>query len=226
MKLKNYLLFLTIFTNIFFISSINSSQSILFTFVSPVPNSKLNNPGTNLILKINKGINVSNFTLKSITVTGSISGKHKCEFNKTDDDHTMIFKPYTKFALGETVTVEVISNNSAEKIKNKVFNFKFNIKYKQAQINPSDFYRNEFGNGFLNSIIKGNRNPNFRNSINDTIPDDFPQISVTNNNNPTEGKIFLCNFQTDTSAHYGPYLMILNKYGNLIWYKHMQNSMF
>lgn len=222
---QKYLLFVLSIIIIFFTNSIFSKSGNLFTYISPVPNSDLNKPGTNLILKINKDANLSRFKIKHLEVIGSISGNHIGEFFKTDDDHTIIFKPYNKFTLGESVNVKLLSSNPMDKSNKSILKFEFKIGRAQANFNYMDFYRKELGVNFTNIIINNSKFPN-KFSKNDTLPDDFPQISVLSDNNPAEGKIFLCNFQPDTSIQYKPYLIILDQHGTLLWHKKMQNACF
>ncbi len=55
----------------------------------------------------------------------------------------------------------------------------------------------------------------------DTVPSDFPEITVNANNNPSPGYLFLSNFPLSANVTYTPYLMILRPDGTPYFYRKM-----
>ncbi len=59
-------------------------------------------------------------------------------------------------------------------------------------------------------------------TVEDSLPDDFPEITVNVNNNPSNGFIFLSNFPLSANVEYTPYLMILKPDGTPYFYRKME----
>ena len=77
-----------------------------YQFISPVPNSSMLLPETNIIIREGNLINeASLFGTSIINVFGSKSGAHTGTLILSDDGKTIIFKPYEKFPYGETINV-------------------------------------------------------------------------------------------------------------------------
>ena len=62
-------------------------------------------------------------------------------------------------------------------------------------------------------------------TLTDTVPDDFPQITLNVNDNPSNGMIFLSNFPLEPGVNYTPYLMILNNDGSPWFYRKMNANL-
>jgi hypothetical protein len=210
-----------------FISTFNSlhpktksNLTSLFSYISPVPNSELNLPGTNILLKAFDESTVNSLEEKNIIVTGSLSGYHIGKIHKTDDSRIIVFKPLNEFSNGENVYVRIKEIKSQNNIV-KSFSFNFKIAKQQVKVNFSNSFQREYKeNGiYYNQTQNLNKKINVNNI--DSIPSDFPPISIVQYNNPTPGKIFLSNFSIDTSNHESGYLIIVDNYGNPIRYKRM-----
>ena len=59
----------------------------------------------------------------------------------------------------------------------------------------------------------------------DSIPDDFPEITVNVDDNPTPGMIFLSNFPLEGGVNYTPYLMILKEDGSPFFFRKMDANL-
>jgi hypothetical protein len=86
-----------------------------FQYIYPMPDSKYISTETTLIFRFNeKWQNVINPSLLAIDVKGQKSGVHPGKIIHADDQKTIIFKPFQKFALYETVFVEIDINLNEE----------------------------------------------------------------------------------------------------------------
>ena len=73
-------------------------------YISPVPNSSLNNEKTNIIIGYNTAINPQEI---SFSVKGSVSGYHTGVIKAVENNTKLLFIPYAQFAIGDTVSVMV-----------------------------------------------------------------------------------------------------------------------
>ncbi len=215
-------------------STLSTAQSInieKFQYLSPVPGSKLNSKGTNIIIKSGyefDGPEVNN--LSTITVTGNKSGKHSGKIILAEDNRILIFKPYKKFSDGEIVTVQ-LSNNlktiSGKQIPNLSYSFETSAVDLNEQIRSdptkySEFLTAEFYDYRNEYFHKKNR---FQSSVKknyiiqtDSLPEDFPEIRVDSINNPAPGYIFLAPFGYPKPIE-STYLIITDNYGVPVFYK-------
>ncbi|OGU54916.1 MAG: hypothetical protein A2V66_02080 [Ignavibacteria bacterium RBG_13_36_8] len=97
-----------------------------FQYVSPKPGSTYNTMESTIIIR--EGSFIDRFGLNEfdIFVYGSISGKINGELLLSNDNKTIIFKPYQKFLPGEKVTVEVkdgIKKSNGGKTEPYIFTF-------------------------------------------------------------------------------------------------------
>ena len=220
---------------IFLFSTLAIAQNISvkkFQYLSPVPNSKLNSKETNIIIK--PGYTLDNSILNnlpsSITVIGNKSGKHSGKIILAENDRTLIFKPYEKFADGEIVTVQ-LSNGLKSIGGNQIPSLKYSFETSAVDLNeqiksdPKKYFE------FMNSEFDNPRNHNYhtanriQNSYKknytvqtDSLPDDFPVITVDSINNPTSGYIFLTPFGYPADVQ-STYLIITDNYGVPVFYK-------
>jgi len=189
----------------------------LYQFISPVPDSKMILPETNIIIREGEFIDESTLSGNKLNVFGSVSGKHPGSMVLSDDQKTIIFKPYNSFSGGETVYVEY--NGGMRKVsgdKLLPFNFKFEISKK----NPDkDYSRSTL------EILEQEASYNFsipHKSINESLfspdeelPEDFPNITINTYNNPSDGFLFISPF----SSYDLGYLIIIDNRGIPIFYR-------
>lgn len=205
------------------ITSLCFPQSSLissYQFISPVPNSSMLLPETNIIIREGSLINeASLFGTDIIKVIGSESGTHAGTLILSDDGKTIIFRPYEKFSYGETINVSynggIYKSNGEELLP---LNFTFNIcdknSYKNHKRSIKDFLELDT-KSYLNHTpkLKGQKLP----ITNDGLPEDFPTVTVNTFNNPSPGYSFLAPFTNS----YNPlgYLMIVDNKGVPIFYQ-------
>ncbi len=77
------------------------------TYLSPVPDSPFNLPGTNIILRIDRPVRKDDTERIVRRVTGSASGPHVCAAFVSRDGRTIQYRPGIPFARGESVTADI-----------------------------------------------------------------------------------------------------------------------
>jgi len=197
-----------------------NSKISSYQFISPVPNSSMLLPETNIIIREGNLINEASLSRSNIIkVIGSESGTHTGSLILSDDGKTIIFKPHKKFSYGETINVSYnggIYNLTGEELL--PLNFTFYISgrnsYKDYKRDIKDFFGLDI-NSNLNHTpkLKGQK----LSITNDGLPDDFPTVTVNTFNNPSPGYSFLAPF----SYPFIPlgYLMIVDNKGIPIFYQ-------
>ncbi len=137
-----------------------------FTYLSPMPGSKMNNLETSIILKTGKFIDATSLKNALITINGSLSGVHEASIKLARDNKTILVYPITKFSGGETVSVEIkdgIKNADGSKVSGASFQFRTHPEYTAAQKAAiSSAYRqikiDEYGLEGFESMFEGNEN--------------------------------------------------------------------
>ncbi len=75
-------------------------------YISPKPGSIYNSSSENIIIKVDRNLDRSKSYNSLFKVYGSKSGKISGEIIFSDDNKTLIFKPYNKFKKSEKVTID------------------------------------------------------------------------------------------------------------------------
>ena len=206
-----------------------------FQYLSPVPGSKLNTIETNIIIRYGDAFDNYNIG-NSLVVTGSKSGYHTGKVILAEDNKTLIFKPDTQFSDGEVVTVEfnpnlkTVLNKQVPDLKYSFETSKINLN-KMIKSNP-DKYSSLLSSGFETvkntSLLKSNISQNLFNQKTytiqkDSLPKDFPVITVNTINNPAPGKIFLTPYlrRNGSAANY---IIIIDNYGVPVFYRKMASG--
>ena len=228
-----FLLSILININTTLAQNINDKE---FQYISPVPSSKLNSTGTNIIIRYGSTINKSLMdNTSTLYVSGSKSGHHSGKLVLAENGKTLLFIPDILFSDCEVVTVKLTGNLetiSGEKIPMLQFSFetsKVNLN-KEIKSNPEKYYRllnTDFGiantrySQKINSLQPGFIQKNY--SVEkDSLPGDFPKITVSSIHNPAPGKIFFSPFDTETDTLF--YLIITDNYGIPVFYKKMNHD--
>lgn len=197
-----------------------NSHTSSYQFISPVPNSSMLLPETNIIIREGNLINEASLSQSNIIkIIGSESGTHTGSLILSDDGKTIIFKPYEKFSYGEIINVSY--NGGIYKLTGEELpplNFTFNISsknsYKDYKRDIKDFFGLDL-NPYLNHTPK--LKDKKLSITDDGLPEDFPTVTVNTFNNPSPGYSFLAPF-TFPFVPWG-YLMIVDNRGVPIFYK-------
>ena len=140
----------------------------------------------------------------------------------SDDNKTILFDPDKPFAAGEEVNVSVfpgIKTMAGSELPQLKFQFKTTPLTQRINFNPLEFV----ADGQLKKNFNSPQMYKAESSVlsSDSLPADFPKISVGTSNNPSDGKIFLANDNSSFSGRdsIGNFIMILNNDGSVVKYK-------
>ena len=214
-------LFLLVFTLVVF-SPASWSNIDGFMFISPLPGSCLVSRETNIILRPGGLLDPGTINRTSaLAVRGSLSGTHSGETVLSDDSRTIVFSPSTPFLRGETVTVSVkrgIRTSDGADVEPVTFSFTITTTPGgvESRIPLTAGLVNLMGvNQGSHQVIRPGEGLS---SILDSLPADFPPVSLLETDNPSSGGIFMDNIVFDTTIHTTTYLMILDNSGHPLSY--------
>jgi hypothetical protein len=215
----------TIFCFLLFVISIaigTPAQSIIY--LSPRPNSYFISLNSNIIIRCDETVNTSSITTDKFLVQGNVSGIHTGEIKIADDQKTILFIPAAQFAPDEEVNVKIasgITTFGSKPVPELSFKFK-TTKLSKSIVTGSEL--SEEPVSIQGESIVSKRNTNSRSSL-DTLPANFPTITVGTSNNPSDGKIFIANEpKGNANAAIGNYLLILNNDGTPAAYKSLAQA--
>ena len=226
----NILFLLLVSCNIYSQPNIKGNTNIVY--LSPVANSQMNSPSTNIIIRTQNILKKETVNSDILIIKGSVSGTHLGNIITADDGKTLVYNLYKKFTPGENVSV-YLKQGLEDIFGNKIgeYNYNFTVsnqsrntpnefkKYLQKEIESAnaEYYKSSKSN--LMKMQKVNKS-DFN------LPSDFPQLYISVLSNPDSGYIFLSNF--DASGFNSslpvisqPYLMILDNSGRPFFYKKM-----
>ncbi len=208
------------FVIIYFLLSLNLFSSQLpsfFSYLEPFPGANLVNKETCIIIRTSlpevKSCLISN---KSINVRGSLSGIHYGEIITSDDNSSVIFKPYNEFQPGEIVSVHLnnLSTMSGKKIE--YYQYSFTIKSFEIKPNPILNFYSEFENNPAR-IYSENTKENLT---------DFPQITINTSNSPSPGNIFMSNIVFNSNIPNSPFLIVLDNQAQTVFSRRERRNSF
>lgn len=193
--MKNFIYILSLLV---LLSSSYSNNKI--NYIDPKPEANYINTGNNIVIGFDKQIMLNETEIiNSISVTGSKSMRHEGTVTICSGKKKLIFKPSVAFQEGEKVTVKLtgklqqfLNAGSGE------YEYWFNTSSRKASTNLLKKTGNDFGVG-----------ADFSESNRLLEP---PQLTVTVNNNPAEGYLFLAPFSSNS------YLIITNNNGSVFWF--------
>jgi hypothetical protein len=177
---------------------INFNLHAKIIYIEPIQNARYVNTNINLIFGFD-GTIVSSDLSSRIKVNGSLSGIHTGEFVITRDKEKIIFKPDLPFAFNETVHVELLRLKTSTSSNNSL-DYTFQTQINKPEWDQKNNMLEETGYSFDNDF------GNYGNTA------ALPVISVTINNNPSPGYLFMSNFPYGNFPN-TPYLLILKNDG-------------
>ncbi|MEJ2104507.1 MAG: aryl-sulfate sulfotransferase [Ignavibacteriaceae bacterium] len=239
--MKSYLslqkfIFLTISLFLFSAKIILPQQIgvLKYQYLSPVPNSCMNSPETNIIIRYGCEYKASDiYDNNLIQVTGDKSGLHLGQLILAENNRTLLFEPDFPFLAGETVTVKLlpqIKTKENQPVPMLSFNFKISEHYLNRINSDSEkFILGEYkGINYLkrsNFLRRDSSNPVYS-ALTDSLPEDFPDIEVDSLNNPFPGYIFLTPFVSNWNYAGKNYLIIIDNYSVPIFYRQFPTILF
>lgn len=227
---STFILIIFFFLNI---PSTNAENNPDYIFLAPIPNSTLNQRETTITIRTKAILELKGISSSILTVNCSKSGIHTGTLVQSDDKEVIIFKPDIPFSYGEKVTVEVKEGIRAQNnTKLSPLTFSFFIKENDVKNRIEPLAKNEnsdYDIFYINNSTKNysNRyNYNQPNFATDTLPSDFPHITVMQRGNTAKGYIFISNLTFFSNIQNTPYLMILDNAGNPVFYRKMTTFCF
>jgi len=219
--LKYLLLFILLFAGF---SSAQDSNIEQYQYISPLPDSKLIMPESNIIIRQGDFIDQSTIKKSLIQVVGSISGVHPGDFFLSDDMRTLIFIPSIHFTKGEKVKVELkdgISTMDGNILRGISFDFMIADSWisntMQIIISSTEVMVSKLNDSHDDK--KTTDSYKYTTSIQDSLPLDFPTFEITEYNNPSEGYLFLAPYPWPQGNP--GYLTIVSNEGVPIFYRRM-----
>jgi Arylsulfotransferase (ASST)/Secretion system C-terminal sorting domain/Bacterial Ig-like domain/Kre9/KNH-like N-terminal Ig-like domain len=202
------------------------AQQIIYT--SPRNNSFLVSLQTTIALRANTKIDQRTVQSKFIEINGSKSGNHEGTLKLLDDDVTIIFTPNIGFSQDEDVSVKInegIKTIEGLYINPLTFQFKTTPLSKPIPINSLSL--NEGGPPLLSGIKTSSSVQTIAKKTNtNSLPGNFPTLTVGTSNNPSNEKIFVTNYSFGGDYPNGHYLIIADNNGNIIKYKELSQPSF
>ena len=193
-----------------------------FQYISPKNNSKLVSLSTSIIAGASEKIDISNIPGNAISIQGEKSGNHNVKIKLSDDGKTIIFSPVNKFEPDEVVSVVIspgIKTIEGKSLSSVSFKFTTTPLAEPIHIDPRSIIGNvvpEQDVLYKNNIKSSNK---LQSVESDTLPSDFPEITIDTVDNPAPGKLFLANFGFGGST----FLMIVNNNGTVEKYKRLSS---
>ncbi|MFC2119710.1 aryl-sulfate sulfotransferase [Bacteroidota bacterium] len=190
-----------------------------YQYIFPIPGSVKLHPEDNIIIRQSGIIDESSLNgIDQIEVIGSQSFKHNGKLILSTDLKTLIFDPAFSFSPGEEVTVKY--NGGIKTLEGKeLIPIEFTFRVSEKLINYDSQYLSEeindigkIENHKINNGVLKSEKPVKTGSL----PEYFPQVTVTVSNNPAPGYIFLDPKEKNVFAV--GYLMILDNSGVPIYY--------
>ena len=169
-------------------------------YTDPVPEANYVSTENNIVIGFDKQINLKETEItNSISVTGTKSSLHEGTVTICKGKKKFIFQPSVPFEEGEKITVK-LSGKLLQLLNtgNNDFSYWFNTSSYKASTNSYLKTGNDSGPG-----------ANFTQSNRLLDP---PQLTVTVNDNPSPGYLFLAPFSTSS------YLIIAYNTGNIFWF--------
>ena len=189
-----------------------------FQYISPLPGSTFVSRETNIIIRPGDPIDRNSISDGDIQVMGETSGRHAGDLILSDDTQTLVFAPTSGFTDGEKVTVTLAGGiRFLNKVPVPGIRFSFTITTTPREVQARR----------VSTIDPGVDAGQFLTwqpqlgSFLDSLPQDFPPISVSVSDNPFPGYIFLSNIAFDPTVTTTPYLMVLDNGAHPVFYRRL-----
>ena len=172
-------------------------------YTDPLDKAKYVNVHNSIILGFSHSVDTRITEDKtSFTITGSKSGSHSGKIILVENNRKIIFEPDMPFEYDEKITVIFNSGNYIKQNKNQLLELTFETV--NIQTTNHVFKKNK--DFYSYDLFIGNENSDF--------PGEIPELSVTINNSPSAGKIFMSNFPF-TNIPNVPHLIIADNTGEI-----------
>ncbi len=213
-KMKSFKYLLYCYLIFIFCNLHAQNQNVLnegYHYLFPGPGAKYVHPGSSIILRFERISPAELSNLETLfRVSGERSGFHSGQTLIASDRRTVIFIAEKSFHPGEKVEVTVdpyISGSPVTNIEALIYEFTVLEESVSKKSLPKDA-----GSG--NSGQKKNAGSSLPMIMSNgvSVPPDFPHVTITKNNNPSNEYVFLNSWD---SPHYS---VIFNTSGEPVWY--------
>ena len=183
-----------------------------FSYIHPLPGSSMHHPEATIILKNGNLLDRESVQDQHLVeIHGSLSGAHSWTSRLSDDDRTIVIKPFPAFAYGEKVSVTVNSKLRSENgaaIEGIGFTFSIMNEISAEQ-------REQARAGLLQMEAEHAQLPQYK-LEDDIYPlDSMPSFTIYVNNNPAPGQHFFTSHKENSTSNW--FSTIINNDGTIIW---------
>lgn len=198
-----------------FSSQAQDNYNDWFKYLSPQPDAKYIMPEQNISFRLHNKVVPEELLRIKISLNGSVSGNINGTINLASDYQTFIFNPSTKFALNELIEVYIQFPKTLN-IPDFATSFSTtSMPSQQRKMILSALRQEEVGPNPIFSKEPG-KNKNYLKSINDSLPEWFPEISITHWTEPSDGYIFISPLDYVNSTYFQ---IILDNYATPVFYR-------
>jgi len=200
-----------------FLSPSQTYSEFDYIYISPEPWSKNVSLQNNIAIRLGEKLNPLSKVNAVIEVKGSKSGIISGKAVLSDDLYTFIFEPGEAYQPNETISVRIkggIETLSGENIP------QINCQFQTSTLNSEEyrsllktFYKDVFSNSNLNTL-KGNENKKFIRG--DSLPDGFPEMTITMSTDPAPGYFFIT---PSEGPAWDKYMVIMDNYATPVFYR-------
>ena len=206
-----------------------ATSGVPFAYVSPLPHATNVLPQTNVIVRPGGIVDAASMRAASdgareptITVEGSLSGRHAGRLTLSDDRRTIHFRPDAPFLPLDEVRVQIGGGLRTDK-RGELPPAEFAFRVAGPEREALRDLRPPIGEedaGFGDDAPSASARGDPAAAAADPLPPDFPVIEASVTGKTTPGRLFLTNIDL-SNADAASYLLILNDDGTPYWYRRM-----
>lgn len=197
--------------------SVTAQTGEAWQYLDPKPGAEYVNKETAIAIRQGEQLLAENNPANLIEVSGSVSGEHAGSAVFSTDQKTVIFRPGVPFVPGEKVTVSVapgLRTIGGQMIEGVTWEFV--VSENAHPLSVPSFLE-------LHPELEAASKSAVENTLADTLgfqlPESFPALTITENDNPDSGYIYLTSFIGSPN-----YLMILENSGMPVFFREALSS--
>ena len=188
-----------------------------FKYISPKPDAKYIMPEQKISFRLQNQVVPKELLNIKINLMGSVSGIIEGKINLASDYQTVVFNPLKKFALNELIEVH-FQFPKALNIPDFSSSFSTSsMPSEQRKVILTELYQEEIEFNTMFSE-ESSENKNYLKSLNDSLLEGFPEISITHWADPSEGYIFISPLDYINNTYFQ---IILDNYATPVYYRNV-----
>ncbi|MBN2174819.1 MAG: aryl-sulfate sulfotransferase [Bacteroidales bacterium] len=201
----------------------NSQNHVDLKYISPLPGSIYIMPQNNVAIRYGEKFDILSIKISAIRVYNSRQEEIFGDLVLSDDEKTLIYRPFKPYPLGDKIYVEVAEG--LKTVSGKFIhpvNFCFTVTPKVIDITKLACFKELIGVPEMpDHPIPPVRNKNSNNDL----PENFPVIDIVQNNLPDNGQYYFFAPNNDWGSFpIDPYLIITDRAGIPVYYRKMVSS--